>query len=157
MDLCISVIEQFWCCSLGRELDPDRTLEDGQVSKSLPHPCPPIDVTVCDTYPACIFPGKVVLTSYLIEALEFPRPVPQGPIGLPSCRMELLSVRRSTSLPNWIDCTYEGTFQLFLCKNPPSPLAAWIKWSIGAGKRSTRYLPGMMQLSKTNHFGVWWL
>lgn len=98
-----------------------------------PHPSPPIDVPICDTYPACLFPCKVLLTFYLIEALDLLRPAPMGPLGLPSRRMELLAVRRFTSLPN---------------------LAAEIKWSTGTAKRRASYLPGMMQLPKKNHFGI---
>lgn len=124
IDLCISLIEQFWCCSTGREIDPARTVEDGQVSKIPPPgphtPLPPPQLILCINMPICdtihnalaffsFHTYKVVLINIFTfietQALDFPSPVLKGPIGLPSRGMELLAVRRSTSLPKWIDRT----------------------------------------------------
>lgn len=128
IDRCIQVIEQFWCCSKGRELDPDTIIVDNLVSHFLPPFLTPIDARVFDT-PTCPLSCEVGLTSYLIEGLGFPWPIPKppkGPIGLPSRRVDVLAVRRWTSLPNLKGCSHDLAFQLFL-RRKPRPLAAWIK------------------------------
>lgn len=120
---------------------------------------------------ACLFFSfhtyKVVLiklfTFIETQALDFPSPVLKGPIGLPSRRMELLAVRRSTSLSKWIDrtalhCTQHTRLGFrkniivlkspALLSSPPRPLAAWIENEVmyctlqeKTGKRGAARLP----------------
>ena len=74
-------------------------------------PQPAIDAQTFAIYPLVFFSScKVLIFKPLTSSkgLGQPRQVPepsQGPIGLPSRRMDVLAVRRRTSLPNLVSCT----------------------------------------------------